>query len=238
MNIAARLQEFYSEAKQNKWFRYFAVFCRVVLALGFIPSGLVKIKGERFTALSSNHPLGHYFDALHATGYYYTFLGVSQLIIAVLLLIPVTAVLGALAYFPIIFNIAVLTYAARFEGIRIITLMVLANLYLLCWYYDRLKYILPFKQYAANINPKQNKPLSKKFPWKFFAFVFAVAASVIIIIHFLYEIRPHNSLIECRSQCKDSKYSEACENFCDCIHNQGKPLDSCLAAYERAKGKR
>lgn len=28
--------------------------------------------GERFTALPSNHPLGHYFDAVHLTGSYYT----------------------------------------------------------------------------------------------------------------------------------------------------------------------
>lgn len=69
MDTFNKLEQFYDEAKGNKWFRYFTVFCRVVLALAFIISGIVKIKGERFAAgLSGNHPLGHYFDALYLTG--------------------------------------------------------------------------------------------------------------------------------------------------------------------------
>ena len=141
-----KFEQLYYEARGNKWFRYFTIFCRIILALGFIPSGIVKIMGERFTALSVNHPLGHYLEALHLTGYYYTSIGILQVTAALLLLIPRTALLGAIIYFPVILNICILAYAVRFEGTRITTLMVLANLYLLCWDYDRLKYILPFKQ--------------------------------------------------------------------------------------------
>jgi len=113
MNLLARLDALYDEWRRNRWLRDFAVFCRIALALGFIPSGIVKVTGERFTALPSNHPLGHYFDALYLTGSYYTFIGVSQLTAALLLLIPRTALLGAILYFPIILNICVLTYATR-----------------------------------------------------------------------------------------------------------------------------
>src|SRR3954454_17688176 len=129
MKLLASFEHFYDECKRNKWLRYFAVFCRVALALGFIPSGIVKVMGERFTGLPSNHPLGHYVDALHLTGFYYKFIGVGQLTAALLLLIPRTALTGAILYFPIILNICVLTYATRFEGTRIATLMLLANLY-------------------------------------------------------------------------------------------------------------
>lgn len=235
MDTSNKLEQFYYEAKENKWFRYFTVFCRIVLALGFIISGIVKIRGERFTALSANHPLGHYFDALHHTGYYYTFIGLGQVIAALLLLIPRTALLGAIIYFPIILNICTLAYAVRFEGTRITTLMLLANLYLLCWDYERLKYILPFKQSNADIYTTKKKTLSNKFPFVFFGGVFATVVSVILINHFLYEIRPGNSLIECRNECLNSKYPNACEEFCDCIHNQGKPLDKCLEEYRQAK---
>jgi uncharacterized membrane protein YphA (DoxX/SURF4 family) len=138
MNLLAQLDHLYQESKKNQWLRYFAVFCRVTLALGFIPSGIVKVMGGRFTALPSNHPLGHYFDALHLTGFYYTFIGVGQLTAALLLLIPRTNLLGAIIYFPIILNICVLTYATRFEGTRIATLMLLANVFLLCWDYARI----------------------------------------------------------------------------------------------------
>jgi hypothetical protein len=41
------------------------------------------------------------------TGFYYTFIGVSQLTAALLSLIPRTTLLGAIIYFPIILNICV-----------------------------------------------------------------------------------------------------------------------------------
>src|ERR1051326_4133359 len=145
MSLFADFERVYGELRRNKWLRYFAIFCRIALALGFLPSGIVKVRGERFTALPPNHPLGHYFDALFLTGYYYTFIGVVQLVTALLLLIPRTALLGAMLYFPIIVNICVLTYATRFEGTRIATLMLLANLFLLVWDHDRLQHVLPFR---------------------------------------------------------------------------------------------
>ena len=231
-----KLEQFYYEAKGNKWFRYFTVFCRLVLALAFIISGIVKIKGERFAeGLSHNHPLGHYFDALLQTGYYYTFIGVAQVIIALLLLIPRTALIGALMYFPLIINICVLAYAVRFEGTRAATFMLLANLYLLCWDYDRIKYILPFKQIKGDSYPAREKPLNKKFPFLFFGSVIATIAAVIVINLYLYDIRPGNSPEECRNGCPGNSNPKACEEFCDCIYTQGKPLDSCLAKYNSAK---
>src|SRR5204863_3319120 len=185
------LEHLYNEAKGNRWLRYFTVFCRVALALGFIPSGVVKVMGERFTALPSNHPLGHYFDALFLTGYYYTSIGVAQLTAALLLLIPRTALLGALLYFPIILNICILTYATRFEGTRIATFMVLACTWLLVWDYNRLKHILPFTK-ASDYLPKELKP-SNKFPFAFFGGIVATLAAVVIINAYMYDIRPGNS---------------------------------------------
>src|ERR1041384_6153789 len=194
MRLRGYLERMYGELRRNKWLRYFAIFCRIVLALGFLPSGIVKVRGERFTALPSNHPLGRYFDALHLTGYYYTFIGVGQLIAALLLLIPRTALLGAIFYFPIIVNICVLTYAVRFEGTRIATLMLLANLFLLVWDYDRFRHVLPFRP-TAGADHVIDK--NSKFPAAFFAVVVAAAASVIVINHFLYNMRPGNSQEEC-----------------------------------------
>ncbi len=229
-----RIEELYYEAKADKWFKRFAIFCRIALAASFIPSGYVKIMGERFTGLSSNNPLGHYFDALHLTGYYYTFIGLAQIVTAILLLIPRTSLLGALMYFPIILNIGVLTYATRFEGTRIVTLLVLASLFLLCWNYDRLKPILSLKSPIQDL-PKIAKPIGSKLRFWFFSGSFAAVAFVIFINGYLYELRPGNSIAECRSQCVSSKNPKACEIFCDCIYNQGRPLDSCLATFDKAK---
>lgn len=151
MSISSTLERLHSQAKGNLWLWLFSIFCRLALAAGFFPSGMVKIVGERFASgLSANHPMGSYLVALHQTGYYYTFIGVVQVAAAIMLLIPRTVTLGAFLYFPIILNIAILTYAVRFDGsLFTAPLMVLANLYVLGWNYEKWKYILPFNRPAS-----------------------------------------------------------------------------------------
>jgi uncharacterized membrane protein YphA (DoxX/SURF4 family) len=231
MNLFANIERVHGDLRRNKWVRYFSIFCRIALALGFMPSGMVKVLGERFTGLPSSHPLGRYFDALYLTDYYYTFIGIGQLIAALLLLIPRTALMGAMLYFPIILNICVLTYATRFEGTRIATLMLLANLFLLVWDYERLKYILPFHRQDGD----RHVVATKRFPVLFFALVFATAVSVIVINAFLFDIRPGNSQIECTNGCKNRGGSDACFHFCDCIYKQGNLLNVCLNQYRAEK---
>ncbi len=231
-----KIEQYYREARENKWFRYFTTFCRILLAWGFLPSGLVKIMGQRFTSLSSNHPMGQYLDALYHTGYYYTVIGVLQVVAAILLLIPRTALLGALIYLPIIFNICLLSFSVRFDGSILTTpLMVLTNLYLIAWDYDRIKYVLPFykpqKTNDANVNSSSNH----RFPFAFFGAAVAVLILTAFTIFNLYEIRPRNTLNECRAQCEDSANKQACEEFCDCIHQQGTPLNPCLEQYENSR---
>ncbi len=150
MNIT-KFDQFYLTIKGNRWYWLFSIFCRLTLAFAFTVAGMVKIVGERFASgLSIRHPMGAYLEALHHTGYYYIFIGIAQVVATILLLIPRTVTLGALLYFPIIVNIWLLSIAVRFEG-SIVTspLMVLANLYILVWNYDRLKYLLPFNKFPS-----------------------------------------------------------------------------------------
>jgi uncharacterized membrane protein YphA (DoxX/SURF4 family) len=230
MNISTKLDNCHAEIRNNIWLNYFSVFCRVALAAGFLPSGFVKINGERFTNLPNNQPMGHYLEALFHTGYYYPFIGVLQMTAALLLLIPRTAVLGAVLYLPIILNICILSLAVRFEGSLLTSpLMVLANLYLLGWNYDKIKYILPFKR-STDI-----KPVERKFPLKFFAVVIAIIAAVVITLPNIFEMMPRNNMKDCLKNCEKSKKPGACQVFCDCIHNQGMPLDKALDNYNQAK---
>lgn len=230
-----KIEALYYEAKSDKWFRNFAVFCRIALAASFLPSGYVKITGQRFAeGLSHSNPLGRYFDVLLTTGYYYTFIGITQVVTALLVLIPRTALLGALMYFCIIVNIGVLTYATRFHGTRIVTIMILACLYLLLWDYDRIKHILPFKQPHSTPHIIK-KPLGKRLRIVFFGGCITAIAVIVIGTSYLYEIVPGDSEEEARNQCPGSKNPKACETFCDCVYRQGLPLDSCLAAFNKAK---
>ncbi|TDE13612.1 DoxX family protein [Dyadobacter psychrotolerans] len=236
MGISARLDKIHLQAKSNKWMNYFAIFLRVILAYGFIASGMVKILGERFAVgLSANHPMGQYLVALHHTGFYYTFIGVVQVIAALLLVIPRTVILGALIYFPVILNIFMLSYAVRFEGSAFTSpLMMLACLYLILWNYDKIKYILPFDHSNAPHIITVPKTLNKTFPIKFFLGTAAIIVAVILFSIFGWQIAPRNNLRDCNSQFAGTNRTKAGAIFCDCIHKQGLPLNNSMELYDKA----
>jgi uncharacterized membrane protein YphA (DoxX/SURF4 family) len=234
MKISDRLNELHAKARANKWMGYFTTFTRLALVAGFLPAGYVKIIGERFTDLHNNQPMGHYLEAIHHTGYYYTSIGYAQILAALLLLIPRTVVLGTLIYLPIILNICILSLAVRFEGSLLTApLMVIACLYLLCWHYDQIKYIFPFNQ-----TPIVPLVRSNKFPIKFFACVFAVFLTVGFTVTHMYNLMPRNTLNDCNTQCDDSENPEACKIFCESIHIKGQDLDKSLDQYEQALQKK
>jgi uncharacterized membrane protein YphA (DoxX/SURF4 family) len=238
MNLATKFDSIHSVVKSNKWFRYFAVFNRIALAAGFIPSGLTKIFDERFTSLSVNHPMGNYLEALYHTGYYYPFIGYVQVTAAILLLIPRTATLGAILYFPIILNICILSLAVGFDGSLVTSpLMVLANLYLLCWDYDKLKYIFPFKQVKSEVDQTKRTSIDNKFPVKFFIGVFITVVLTVLIVTNSYDKKTRNTLQDCYSDCKDSDDSQPCYDFCDCIHTKGQSFSKCSEELRKSKEK-
>lgn len=113
---------------------------RLLLAAGFVPTGLVKLLGMRFTAISPEVPLGAFFEALYQSGLYWRFLGLAQVVAGALVLVPATATVGALAFFAILLNIFVITLSFDFHGTPYVTgAMVGAALYLLVWDYHRLR---------------------------------------------------------------------------------------------------
>ena len=119
---------------------------RVLLALAFVPSGLVKILGEPFTSLPVSDPVGYFFAGFFSAPGYYRFVGMAQWTAAALLLVPRTATLGAALYLPIVANITAITmsFGPAFGGTRVVTgAMLLANLYLLAWDWDRWRALWP-----------------------------------------------------------------------------------------------
>lgn len=200
-------------------------------------AGFVKTIDERFASgLSIIHPMGSYLNALHQTGYYYTFIGIVQILAAILLLIPRTVFLGALLYFPIILNIFILSYSVRFVGSLLTSpLMLLANIFLLCWYYDRLKFILPIKDPKPVKLPKPIK-YSNKFPFRFVLGCAAAVAGIVAGVFTMssFAVMPENSVPDCVDQFVGGNRTTAGAEFCDCVHNKGLPLDTCLGNYEKA----
>jgi uncharacterized membrane protein YphA (DoxX/SURF4 family) len=235
MSIFQIIDGLHANARNNRWIGYFTIFCRLALAAGFIPSGLVKVMGERFTSLSVNHPMGHYLEALFHTGYYYPFIGVMQITAAILLLIPRTATIGALLYFPVILNICILSLAVRFEGSMLSSpLMVTANVYLLCWDYDKLKSIvIVHRPTIVCLAPGQVQQ-SITFAVRFFASAAAMTFILVLLIVNAFTIVPRNSLKDCQQQFVRTNRTKAGDEFCHCIHEYGYSLDRSLQEYYQA----
>mgnify|MGYP001006551191 CR=1 FL=1 len=140
MKLERVLDKLHLQVRRHPLLQRFTQFNRLLLGIAFIAPGLTKVLGNRFTVLGLDTPVGFFFEAMYRTGFYWRFLGLAQIVASLLLLIPRTASFGAVAFFPIILNIFVITVSLKFTGTWVITgLMLLANLYLLCWDYDRLK---------------------------------------------------------------------------------------------------
>lgn len=147
MRLEHILDSIHASITHRRPLQLFTIFTRLTLAVGFIPPSIKKILHQPFTMLPDSNPVGHYFNALYDTGFYYEFIGWAQLTAAILLLFPRTAHLGALMFLPIIANIAVLTTSVGFAGTWVLTIfMTLAATWLVAWEYDRLKPILFYKR--------------------------------------------------------------------------------------------
>jgi uncharacterized membrane protein YphA (DoxX/SURF4 family) len=126
--------------RSKPFFLRLTLFTRILLAAGFIPTGMVKLLGRRFTTMPVDTQIGEFFEVMYQTGLYWQFIGFSQVLAGLLLLIPRWAHLGAYLFVPIMANIFVITVSLGFRGTPAVTgLMLLAVLYLSAWDYPRVR---------------------------------------------------------------------------------------------------
>lgn len=136
------IKNFYNSIRGEERLNTFVIFTRYLIAFAFIPSGLKKIVGERFTQLSTETPTGLFLEALYRSGFYWNFLGWAQVLSAFLLMTQRFAAPGAVFFFFIISNIWVITISLSFSCTWLfITFMLLAVLLLLVWDLHKLKYL-------------------------------------------------------------------------------------------------
>lgn len=162
--LRAALRRLQAAARRSALLHRLVIGTRVLLAVGFLPTGVVKLLGQPFTSLGLESPVGLFFHALHQSGLYWGFLGAMQVAAAVLILVPATATLGAALFLPIILNIFVITVGLGFTGTPWITgPMVLATMLLLAWDYHRWEtlFFAPRPGEAAFVAPAPRVPLSR-----------------------------------------------------------------------------
>lgn len=135
----------FEKLRTSKFNHWVIIHLRYLVGFAFFPSGLVKLMGNRFTRISTDNPIGYFFEALYQSGFYWNFLGLAQISAGILLMTQRYATLGALMFLAILTNIWIITISLSFKGTWIITsLMMIAVLVLLIW--DKHK-LLPIFNY-------------------------------------------------------------------------------------------
>lgn len=123
-----------ARARRERWAHLAVINLRIVVGFAFVPAGLKKILGEPFTDPSNTGPFHEFLHALYATGPLYLFVGVAQLLAAILLMTQRFATVGALLATPIVATILVFAWSTEvYPTASVVTLIALALLLLLVW---------------------------------------------------------------------------------------------------------
>jgi hypothetical protein len=133
--------------KENIAAQLAVIHTRFLVGGALVFASYIKIKGLRFTSASGElepiHSAWHFFETLYQSGFYWKFIGLSQLIAGALLMTQRYARLGALVTLPMMLNIFVITVSYDFTGTPLITgMMLLTNLALIFWDIDMVKSLL------------------------------------------------------------------------------------------------
>lgn len=128
-------------ARQNPLLFRFTLGVKILLALGFIPTGAVKVAGLRFaTNLDITSGAGEFFEILYQSGYYWVFLGLAQVLAGLLILWERTAAIGSILFLAIISNIFFITISYDFNYTSVVSsLILLASLWLVFWNWHRIR---------------------------------------------------------------------------------------------------
>lgn len=107
---------------------------RILIGFGFMPAGLKKVLGERFTEAGNVGPFHEFLHAFWATGPLYRFVGIVQLTGALLLMTQRFAAVGAALLLPVLCVIAVFVWStAGVPTIATVSLMLSGVASLLVW---------------------------------------------------------------------------------------------------------
>jgi uncharacterized membrane protein YphA (DoxX/SURF4 family) len=141
------MEKFVCQLKKFYFFQVLTVAIRYLLGSAFVWASILKIKGVRFTPKTGEHDpinsLTHLLESMYRAGLLWHFIGWGQLISGFFLMSQTFSTLGAVVFFPQILIIFILTTSFQSPAILAVTsLMILANLYLLVWDWNKLKFVV------------------------------------------------------------------------------------------------
>ncbi|MBA2539447.1 MAG: hypothetical protein H0V17_07430 [Deltaproteobacteria bacterium] len=130
-------------ARRVRWINVAVVILRILIAFAFVPAALKKVLDQPFTDPANHGTFHDFLHAFHATGWFYTFVGVMQLVAAALLFTQRFALIGALIALPMLSAISVFCWSTGVVVTSVVaTLMWLGTIGLIGWDVDKWKGVL------------------------------------------------------------------------------------------------
>ncbi len=130
-------------ARRVRWINVAVVNLRFLIGFAFVPAALKKVLDQPFTDPANHGRFHDFLHAFHATGWFYGFVGVMQLIAAILLCTQRFATLGALIALPILSAITAFCWSTGvYPTAAIATLMWLGSIGLVIWDIDKWRGVL------------------------------------------------------------------------------------------------
>jgi hypothetical protein len=121
-------------ARRGRGWHHAVILLRLLIGFAFLPAGIKKVLGQPFTDPSNHGRFHDFLHAFHATGGFYRFVGVVQLLAALLLMTQRRAGLGAALAAPVLTAIVAFCWSTGVVPTAIVaTLMWLGTLALLAW---------------------------------------------------------------------------------------------------------
>ncbi|MDR9414720.1 MAG: hypothetical protein RI564_00455 [Gracilimonas sp.] len=142
------------QCRSKKYFSIFYWVSRAAMGIGFIGSGVRKLPGVKFTVLPVENPVGHFFEAMYQTGFYWNTIGAIQILLGLMIFFDRSVVAATLVMMPVTINIFLASVALQMTGTPIITsAMLLANIFLLLWHFENYLSIIQKPKYLTDDIP-------------------------------------------------------------------------------------
>ncbi|MCG8417841.1 MAG: hypothetical protein MJE77_07850 [Proteobacteria bacterium] len=157
----ATADELIRTVRGARWANLVVVNLRILIGFAFIPAGLKKVLGQPFTDPANTGLFHDFLHSFHATGGFYRFVGMVQLVAALLLMTQRFAALGTLLALPVLTAIAVFCWStgAGVPTRTVVTLMLLGTVALFVWDRDRWRGILVSDRCETTIRVAAQAPV-------------------------------------------------------------------------------
>ncbi|MBL4849938.1 MAG: hypothetical protein JKY65_30790 [Planctomycetes bacterium] len=154
------LERFVLGLRERRWANLGVALARIFLAFAFVPAGLKKVLGQPFTDPAKTGAFHDFLHAFHATGAFYSFVGVVQLSAAFLLLSQRYATAGAALLLPVLTAIFVFCWSTGvYPTATVVTIMWITTLGLFAWDLDKWRVLLAAEGATRSSPPRSRPPL-------------------------------------------------------------------------------